>query len=213
MPRKPNGDLLALPARLRASVKAATEVLDRTQADVLVGFGGYVSLPGYLAARRRHIPLVVHEANAKAGLANRLAARLTPFVAETTAGSLPHAESIGLPLRPAIVALNRSERRVEAATYFGLDPQRPTVLVFGGSQGARSLNSAMAGAAVSPGASASLGTEGSLGTAVSFKPAVSSGTGSWLAVAWVSSGGLASIGPPSTWLMPLWLASGVTASC
>ena len=55
-------------------------------ADVVVGFGGYVALPAYLAARRTKTPLVVHEANARAGLANRVGARLTPYVAEAVAG-------------------------------------------------------------------------------------------------------------------------------
>ena len=55
----------------------ASEVLARVQAEVVVGFGGYVAVPAYLAARRASIPIVVHEANAKPGLANRGAARLT----------------------------------------------------------------------------------------------------------------------------------------
>ena len=54
--------------------------MDRVQADVLVGFGGYVATPAYLAARRRGVPIVVHEANPRPGLANRLGARLTDHV-------------------------------------------------------------------------------------------------------------------------------------
>ena len=65
----------------RGGAEAALEVLDRVQPDVVVGFGGYVSVPAYLAARRRHVPLVVHEGNALAGIANKLGARLTRFVA------------------------------------------------------------------------------------------------------------------------------------
>ena len=107
------------------AVRRAAAVLDRTGADVVVGFGGYVALPAYLAARRRRIPLVVHEANARAGLANRVGARLTPFVAETVAGSLPHAEVVGLPLRPAVAGLDRAgaaglgARRVRAGPRRG----------------------------------------------------------------------------------------------
>ena len=56
---------------------AASTVLDRVRAEVVVGFGGYVAVPAYLAARRRSIPIVVHEANARPALANRGAARLT----------------------------------------------------------------------------------------------------------------------------------------
>lgn len=71
LPRKPTMDLLRLPARLRRSIAATREVLDRTDADVIVGFGGYVALPAYLAAgagllrRRRRIPIVIHEADRK----------------------------------------------------------------------------------------------------------------------------------------------------
>ncbi len=143
LPRKPSVDLLRLPSRLRSAVNEAGNVLARTHADVVVGFGGYVAMPAYLAARRSSTPIVVHEANARAGLANRIAARFTPFVAETVTGSLPHAEAIGLPLRPAIRDLDRAALRAEAAQQFGLDPALPTLLVFGGSQGARSLNNAL----------------------------------------------------------------------
>ena len=84
--RKLNGDLLRTPMRLRATVKAALEVIDRVQPDVVVGFGGYVSVPAYLAARRRRVPIVVHEGNAIAGIANKLGARLTRFVADQLPG-------------------------------------------------------------------------------------------------------------------------------
>ena len=78
LPRRPGADLLRVPGRLKAAVDAAADVLRRQSADVVVGFGGYVSGPAYLAARRLGVPIVVHEANARPGLANRLGARLTP---------------------------------------------------------------------------------------------------------------------------------------
>ena len=80
MPRRPNKALLQVPARVVQAVRATRAVLDRVDAQVVIGFGGYVALPAYLAARRRGIPIVVHEANAKAGLANRVGARLTGYV-------------------------------------------------------------------------------------------------------------------------------------
>ena len=61
-------------------MSAAAAALDRAEASVLVGFGGYVATPGYLAARRRRVPIVVHEANPRPGLANRIGARLTRHV-------------------------------------------------------------------------------------------------------------------------------------
>lgn len=146
LPRKPGKDLVTLPGRLRASNAAAREVLQRVSADVVVGFGGYVSIPAYFAARKLDIPIVIHEANAKAGLANRVGARFTPHIAENYAGSLPGAVRIGLPLRTTISHLDRAAVRPEAVAAFGLDPQLPTILVFGGSQGAQRLNEAVWGA-------------------------------------------------------------------
>src|ERR1700738_792567 len=76
LPRKPNGDLIRLPLRVRKAVRETRAILDNVEADVIVGFGGYVALPAYLAARggprrRRRVAVVVHQANARAGLANR----------------------------------------------------------------------------------------------------------------------------------------------
>jgi UDP-N-acetylglucosamine--N-acetylmuramyl-(pentapeptide) pyrophosphoryl-undecaprenol N-acetylglucosamine transferase len=148
LPRRPTLDLLRVPGRVLAAVRQATAVLDRVGADVVVGFGGYVSVPAYLAARRRRIPIVVHEANARPGLANRLGARLTRHVAAASDGTgLRHARTVGMPLRPAISGLDRAALRKEARVHFGLEPDLPVLLVFGGSQGARTLNLAAAGAA------------------------------------------------------------------
>ena len=148
MPRKPTPALLRLPGRLRGAVVAAADVLERVGADVVVGFGGYVSAPAYLAARRRGVPIVVHEANPRPGLANRLGARFAARVATATDGvPLPGARTIGLPLRREVATLDRDARRLEGRAAFGLDPERPTLLVTGGSQGARTLNTAALGAA------------------------------------------------------------------
>ncbi len=148
MPRRPSTVLLTLPGRLAGAVAAAGGVLDSTAADVVVGFGGYVALPAYLAARRRRLPIVVHEANARAGLANRVGARLTPYVATgTPATRLPHATYLGIPMRPAVARLDRPALRPSARAAFGLRSDLPTLLVTGGSQGARRLNEAATGAA------------------------------------------------------------------
>lgn len=145
LPRRPGKDLLSLPGRLRTSVSGARDLLQREASEVLVGFGGYVSIPAYLAARRAGVPFVVHEANARPGLANRVGARLTPFVAENYSGTLPHAQRLGCPLRRAITELEREASRQEAREFFGLAPHDPVLLVFGGSQGASSINTALAG--------------------------------------------------------------------
>ena len=148
LPRRPTPDLLTVPGRLRDAVRACERVLARTGADAVVGFGGYVSLPAYLAARRLRVPLVVHEANARPGLANRLGARMTRHVGVATPDvRLPHATHVGIPLRRSIATLDRRARRDEARAFFGLEPDRTTLLVFGGSQGARRLNETMGEAA------------------------------------------------------------------
>ncbi len=147
LPRRPTLDLLRVPDRLLTSVRAAAGILRDTDAQVLVGFGGYVALPAYLAARRARIPIVVHEQNAAPGLANRIGARFAAVVAVSFPGTpLPGAEFVGMPLRPEIAELDRPSQRRQGRAHFGLDPDLPTLLVFGGSQGARRLNTAVAGA-------------------------------------------------------------------
>lgn len=148
LPRRPTPDLLRVPGRLWGAVRRTAEHLDRRGADVVVGFGGYVALPAYLAARRRRIPIVVHEANARPGLANRIGARFAARVAVTYAtGGLPGAVLTGLPIRQSIADLDRAAGRTAARERLGLQAELPTLLVFGGSQGARRINDAVVGAA------------------------------------------------------------------
>ncbi len=146
LPRKLTKDLLKLPGRVRASVKRTRQVLTDTDADVVVGFGGYVALPAYLAARKR-VPIVVHEANAKAGLANKVGARFATKVLAAVPDSGLDAQLVGIPVRSSITSLDRAAFRAGARAHFNLPADGPVLLVFGGSQGARSLNNAVAGAA------------------------------------------------------------------
>jgi UDP-N-acetylglucosamine--N-acetylmuramyl-(pentapeptide) pyrophosphoryl-undecaprenol N-acetylglucosamine transferase len=147
LPRKPSADLARVPGRLRGAMKATLEVLDRLRPDVVVGFGGYVSVPAYLAARRRGLPIVVHEGNALPGIANKVGARLTTHVATSFPQTpLRHAVYTGLPIRRMISTLDRPALREQARATFALDPDRPTLLVTGGSQGARRLNESVSGA-------------------------------------------------------------------
>jgi UDP-N-acetylglucosamine--N-acetylmuramyl-(pentapeptide) pyrophosphoryl-undecaprenol N-acetylglucosamine transferase len=147
MPRRPSVDLLKMPGRVRAAVARTREVLERVGADVVVGFGGYVALPAYLAARGR-VPVVVHEANVRPGLANKVGARFAAVVATAVPGTgLPGERVVGVPLRQSISTLDRPAVRATARAHFGLHPDAPTLLVTGGSQGARTLNDAATGAA------------------------------------------------------------------
>ncbi len=114
LPRKPTGDLARLPLRVFRAIRQTRAVLDKVDADVVIGFGGYVSLPAYLAARgaawrRRRVPVVIHEANASAGLANRVGARSAKRVLSAVPDpGLPHAEVVGVPVRAAITSLDRA---------------------------------------------------------------------------------------------------------
>jgi UDP-N-acetylglucosamine--N-acetylmuramyl-(pentapeptide) pyrophosphoryl-undecaprenol N-acetylglucosamine transferase len=146
LPRRPSADLLRLPGRVRAAVARVRAVLHAVDADVVVGFGGYVALPAYLGARGR-VPIVVHEANARAGLANKVGARFAARVVAAVPGSgLPRAEVLGIPLRRAVTTLDRAALRGSGRAAFGLPAEGPVLLVFGGSQGARTLNAAVAAA-------------------------------------------------------------------
>jgi UDP-N-acetylglucosamine--N-acetylmuramyl-(pentapeptide) pyrophosphoryl-undecaprenol N-acetylglucosamine transferase len=148
LPRKPTADLLRLPARVRRAVKETRAILDDVHADVVVGFGGYVAVPAYLAARRRGIPVVIHEANASAGWANKLGARSARRILSAVANpGLPRAEVVGVPVRAAITSLDRVGERAKARAHFGFSDDARVLLVFGGSQGAQSINRAVAPAA------------------------------------------------------------------
>ncbi len=144
LPRSVSADLFRVPGRLRAARRAALEVIDRVAPDVVVGFGGYVSVPAYLAARSRTLPVVVHEGNALPGVANKLGARITRHVATSFPDTpLRHARYVGLPIRRMISTLDRAAQRARAREELGLETDRPTLLVTGGSQGARRLNQAV----------------------------------------------------------------------
>ena len=146
MPRRPTLYLARLPALVRRSVTEVREILETTGADVVVGFGGYVALPAYLGARG-HVPIVIHEANARPGLANRVGARFTPYIGCAVPDAMSHARHIGMPRRQTSAHLDRGALLAEARAHFGLDPDRPTLLVTGGSQGARRINDAVITAA------------------------------------------------------------------
>ncbi|WP_308796491.1 UDP-N-acetylglucosamine--N-acetylmuramyl-(pentapeptide) pyrophosphoryl-undecaprenol N-acetylglucosamine transferase [Agromyces silvae] len=140
-PRRPNRQAVVFPARFRQSIDDVRRLIGAHGVDVVVGFGGYVSTPAYLAARRARVPVAIHEANARPGLANRLGARFSAATGVAFAGTpLPRAEVVGMPLRREIERLDRVASRAEAALAFGLDADRPVLLVTGGSLGARRIN-------------------------------------------------------------------------
>ncbi|MDO5735498.1 MAG: undecaprenyldiphospho-muramoylpentapeptide beta-N-acetylglucosaminyltransferase [Propionibacteriaceae bacterium] len=142
MPRRPNLDLLKLPWRLAKAVRESRRILRTAGAEALVGFGGYVSIPAYLAARTLGVPVVIHEANKLPGIANRIGARFAAHVATTFAETmLPGAHLTGMPMSASIT--DGTTTRESARAQFDLDPGAPVLLVSGGSQGARSINTAV----------------------------------------------------------------------
>lgn len=158
LPRRPSLEFFSLPSRWRSARRLCEEALEG--ADALVGFGGYVSTPAYTAAHRMDVPVVVHEQNARPGIANKVGARRARVVALTFDSSPLRAKrgrtvTTGLPLRAAIasLALRRSDAdgakrsREEAASRLGIDPSAHTLLVTGGSLGALHINEQMTVAA------------------------------------------------------------------
>ncbi|MDE9366483.1 undecaprenyldiphospho-muramoylpentapeptide beta-N-acetylglucosaminyltransferase [Luteipulveratus sp. YIM 133132] len=141
-PRRPDLDALRFPVALPRAVRQTRRILDEVEPQAVVGFGGFVCPPAYLAARKR-IPIVVHEGNAIVGMATKLGIRYTTHVAKTfEITRLPGAELIGMPLRRQITRLDRAAARPEALRTLGLQDGLPTVLVTGGSLGAQRINEA-----------------------------------------------------------------------
>jgi UDP-N-acetylglucosamine--N-acetylmuramyl-(pentapeptide) pyrophosphoryl-undecaprenol N-acetylglucosamine transferase len=151
--RKISPSQLAIPFSLIRSIAQVHRILKG--ADLLVGFGGYVSGPAYLAARIRRVPIVIHEANARPGMANRLGSLFTEHNAvayPVSSGKLSHALLAGLPLRPDVdAAFHNAESdwekaRKDAKSRMGFSSTKPLIFIFGGSQGSVAINSVIDGA-------------------------------------------------------------------
>ena len=127
--------------RAGSGLLEARRFLSRARPAAVVGYGGFASLPGVLAAQSLGLPTVLHEQNARLGLTQRLAVRRAravgtayPQVAGLRAGQ---GVLVGMPVR------EEQLERAEARRQLGLDPQRLTLLVMGGSQGSLALNTAL----------------------------------------------------------------------
>lgn len=136
-------------ARMFRAFGQAKRLMRARESQALVGFGAYLSVPPALAARAMGLRVVIHEANAVMGRANRMLARFADAVALAMplggdADAVARGEVTGIPLRPGIL---RGMEQGKARRALGLSPDRFTLLVAGGSQGARALNAAAAGAA------------------------------------------------------------------
>ena len=151
LPRRLTPQLLRVVPGVLGAVRHARSLLVETGASGVVSFGGYVALPLSLAARGR-VPLVLHEQNSRPGLANRISARSASHIAVTFPSSAERLRGrarvriVGNPVQQHLRDLDVSQQRRAATERLALDPNRRTLLVLGGSQGARSINRAVTGA-------------------------------------------------------------------
>ena len=151
LPRSLNPAGLLAPLRFAQALSRSLQIVNG--ADCVVGFGGYVSAPIYLAAALRRIEFVIHEANAIPGWANKFGAFLGGAMAvgkSVKTGKFKGAEVVGLPLKPAISAaldLAKSDwpaARSSAKAKLGIKSGKPLILIMGGSQGSAAINSIVA---------------------------------------------------------------------
>lgn len=146
IPRNAPWRLVAVPAKLARSVRQTRRVLKGTGAQAVFGTGGYVAASAYLAAVSMKLPFFVLETNALAGMANKLGVRLGGVGLNAVPGSGMPGETVGIPVRPGVGVDPDGAKARRGYKMWNLDPERPTILVTGGSQGAVSINSAVAGA-------------------------------------------------------------------
>jgi UDP-N-acetylglucosamine--N-acetylmuramyl-(pentapeptide) pyrophosphoryl-undecaprenol N-acetylglucosamine transferase len=143
--RKLSPSLLRVPGLLARATRQVGELIAARNVVAAVVFGGYVSAPLAVAAWRAKVPLIVHEQNAIPGLANRLAGRWAAAIATTHElsrfGRVAPVVT-GNPVRPGLDRDSAVQGRAAALAHFDLEAQRRTLLVFGGSQGAKRINDA-----------------------------------------------------------------------
>ncbi len=141
--------MLPFLVKMWRSAGACKRILREFEADAVLGMGGFTSLAPVYAGHRMGLKTFIHDSNARPGRANVLTSRFCTkvFLGLGAAKSFfPNRETsvTGTPVRPEIASLPGRE---EAAAFFGLDPAKPTIVVTGGSQGARRLNELCAEAA------------------------------------------------------------------
>ena len=146
IPRGKPWKLFGVPAKLAKSVNQTRRALKDAGAQVVFGTGGYVAASAYLAAKSLGLPFFVLETNALAGMANKLGVRLGGVGLNAVANSGMPGDVVGIPVRPGVGVDPDGAKAERGYRMWDLDPARPTLLVTGGSQGAVSINTALAGA-------------------------------------------------------------------
>ncbi|MGO2405508.1 MAG: undecaprenyldiphospho-muramoylpentapeptide beta-N-acetylglucosaminyltransferase [Vibrio litoralis] len=129
--------LIKAPFQIVNAIVQAKKHIKAWQPDVVLGMGGYVSGPGGVAAWMSGIPVVLHEQNAVAGLTNQWLSKIAQRVMQAFPGAFPNAEVVGNPVRQDVVEIAEPKQRLEPRD----GPIR--ILVMGGSQGARILNTTL----------------------------------------------------------------------
>lgn len=126
--------LLAAPFKIIKAIVQAKKVIKEIKPQVVVGFGGYVTGPGGVAAKLAGVSLIIHEQNAIAGLTNKLLAKISNKVLQAFPNTLSQAKTVGNPVRDTLVQLAEPSERINTATT------ELNVLVVGGSLGAVAIN-------------------------------------------------------------------------
>ncbi len=132
-------DNFTIPIKIISGYIKAGKLIDMLKPDVIFSKGGYVSVPTILAAKKRKIPIIAHESDFTIGLANKLTAKyckkvLTSF--KETASALKNGEYVGPPIRKSLLTSKTSQ----GLEYFGFTGNKPILLITGGSQGAKAIN-------------------------------------------------------------------------
>lgn len=140
LPRKPGAALLVFSAGLFASLGLLCRVARDFRPNLVLGMGGYLTFPAAFAAWRRGVPCALHESNSILGLANAAAVKLGAALFWGLPPAGGKGTVVGTPVRPE---LHRHLDPAASRRALGLDSQRATVLVFGGSQGAQALNTGL----------------------------------------------------------------------
>jgi len=141
--RSLSADNLTLPLKVRTARKVIADTIRDRNIGAMVVFGGYVAGPAALAASKMGIPLIVHEANAQPGVANRLIARRANTVFASYAPALeklPTAQVVGSPLRSAFSEFDRVAMRAAARDHYSVERDALVLGIVGGSLGASALN-------------------------------------------------------------------------
>lgn len=144
MPRKPGIKFIFWLAELLQSTIQSVQILINLKPNIVFGTGGYVTAPVLLASRLLGIPYIIHDPDAHPGMVNKLMAGSAKTVSIAFEQAKSHINSknikvFGNPIRSSLSSIGKSE----ALSKFGFSPEKKTVLVMGGSQGAKTINNAI----------------------------------------------------------------------